>query len=199
MLPARLLTAAVLLLLLQPAAAGTCGTLTANKKCQTNSDAGTTTLTSNCNDGDGNSAVCTTVAACEAACEASNLGGCCYYKSGDDLCELQWRCAAIIALGWLINWALYTAMMCVFVVYCCVLLEVQNSSDAQQAFLSSWLLSVLFRFALQEPAIVLVSFGLPLLFATECLANLCGETVASVLSVAFDTLFVFLSKLAHPA
>ena len=47
--------------------------------------------------------------------------------------------------------------------------------------------SVLFRFALQEPAIVLVSFGLPLLFATECLANLCGETVASVLSVAFDT------------
>ena len=73
----------------------------------------------------------------------------------------QWRCAAIIALGWLINWALYTAMMCVFVVYCCVLLEVQNSSDAQQAFLSSWLLSVLFRFALQEPAIVLVSFGLP--------------------------------------
>ena len=40
---------------------------------------------------------------------------------------------------------------------------------------------------------------LPLLFATECLANLCGETVASVLSVAFDTLFVFLSKLAHPA
>ena len=63
----------MLLLLLQPAAAGTCGTLTANKKCQTNSDAGTTTLTSNCNDGDGNSAVCTTVAACEAACEASNL------------------------------------------------------------------------------------------------------------------------------
>ena len=59
------------------------------------------------------------------------------------------RCAAIISLGWLINWALYTAMMCVFVVYCCVLLAVQNPSDAQQAFLSSWLLSVLFRFALQ--------------------------------------------------
>ena len=31
----------------------------------------------------------TTAAACEAACEASNLAGCCYYKSGDDLCELH--------------------------------------------------------------------------------------------------------------
>ena len=111
----------------------------------------------------------------------------------------QWRCAAIIALGWLINWALYTAMLCVFVVYCCVLLAVENAGDAQRAFLTSWLWSVAFRFALQEPAIITCSFCIPLLFATECLTNLCGETLATVLSVAFETLIVFLSKLAHPS
>ena len=46
---------------------------------------------------------------------------------------------------------------------------------------------------------MLVSFGIPLLFATECMANVCGETVGNVLAVAFDTLFAILAKLAHPA
>ena len=56
---------------------------------------------------------------------------------------------------------------------------------------------MLFRFALQEPFLICCSFGVPLLFAGECLANVCGETVGNVLAVMFDMLFIFLSLLAR--
>ena len=48
------------------AARGTCGTLTTNTQCNGNG-ATKTTLTSDCNDGDGDSTKCANPAACEAA------------------------------------------------------------------------------------------------------------------------------------
>ena len=73
------------------AARGTCGTLTPEKKCTGNNPPGTTTLTSNCDDGDGNSEECANAAACEAACEALNLDGCCYWRNNKTpmICEFH--------------------------------------------------------------------------------------------------------------
>ena len=66
------------------AARGTCGSLTEGKQCQ--SGAATTTLTSNCDGGE-----CADKAACEAACEALNLDGCCYWRNNKTpiICEFH--------------------------------------------------------------------------------------------------------------
>ena len=112
------------------------------------------------------------------------------------IAKRRWRRAAVIALGWLLNWILFGGMLLLFAVYCCVLLQCANAGDAQNAFLLTWLWSVLFRFALQEPFLICCSFGVPLLFAGECLANVCGEAIGNVLAAVFDMFFIVLFTLA---
>ena len=59
----------------------------------------------------------------------------------------------------------------------------------------SWAWSILQRFAVNEPAIIIVSVLIPLLFATECCANLCTESCNNVLGVFVAMLITFLKRM----
>ena len=64
----------------------------------------------------------------------------------------------------------------------------------RQAFVASWLWSVFFRFVVNEPAIIGCTFGLPLCFSSELMANLCGETVGNLLGVAFEAIMAAFAR-----
>lgn len=52
-----------------------------------------------------------------------------------------------------------------------------------RALLISWGFSVFQRFVVNEPMLILVSKGMPILFTTEFCANVCGETVVNLLDL----------------
>lgn len=44
--------------------------------------------------------------------------------------------------------------------------------------------SILQRFVINEPMLILLSKGVPMLFTTELCANICGETAVNLLDLA---------------
>ena len=70
-----------------------------------------------------------------------------------------------------------------------------TAGQASNYLLTSWAISVVQRFFLNEPIIILVAFFLPICFANECIGNLCGETVTQTLDVFFEVLFAMLKSL----
>ena len=75
-------------------------------------------------------------------------------------------------------------MLTVYVVYGCTF-ESLSSEDSSEAFMISWLWSVVQRFLAMEPIIILVGALLPMLFASQFCANMCSESFNTALGVAF--------------
>ena len=63
------------------------------------------------------------------------------------------------------------------------------------AFLQSWLWSIGQRFVVNEPVIILIGVLVPILFATECCANLCTETCNSALGIGVAVCITVLKRL----
>ena len=109
----------------------------------------------------------------------------------------EWRRAGRLALGWLANYFIFTALLLVFVVYGCVFDETStlDEGESDALLLYSWAWSILQRFVVNEPAIILVGVMVPLLFATECCANLCTESTNNVLGVCIAMLITFFKRM----
>jgi len=50
----------------------------------------------------------------------------------------------------------------------------------------AWVFSAFQRFVMHEPMLILAAKGLPILFATECCTNCCGETIVNLLTLVFE-------------
>ena len=61
--------------------------------------------------------------------------------------------------------------------------------------LIAWGLSAFQRFLLHEPTLILAAKGLPILFASDFCANLCGESIVNLLSTLFSILLELLKRL----
>ena len=51
------------------------------------------------------------------------------------------------------------------------------------------------RFVVNEPVLIAMAVLIPLLFATECCANLCTESCNSVLGVAVAMMITFFKRM----
>ena len=81
-------------------------------------------------------------------------------------------------------------------VYGCVF-EEDSATDGEsdKLLMYSWAWSVMQRFAVNEPALIGVGVMMPMLFATECCANLCTESANNVLGVAVAMLITFFKRM----
>ena len=96
----------------------------------------------------------------------------------------NWRAVARISLGWTLSFVGFFGMLFVFALYACELFSAESTSNADwRALLLSWAFSVCQRFIVNEPMLILVSKGVPMLFTSELCANVCGETVVNLLDL----------------
>ena len=106
----------------------------------------------------------------------------------------EWRQVWRISLGWLFNHAAFVLLLLVYVVYGCVFEQI-SAADNSEAFLLSWLWSILQRFVAMEPIIILFGALVPMLFASEACANLCTESINMAVATAFAALVSFAKML----
>jgi len=109
----------------------------------------------------------------------------------------QWRRAGRLALGWALNHACFTVLLLLFVTYGCRF-EAESELTKQQSqelLLYSWAWSIMQRFVINEPVIIFIGVLLPMIFATECCANLCTESFNNLLGVAVAVCITFLKRL----
>ena len=99
-----------------------------------------------------------------------------------------------ILIGWVFNYLGFAVLLTVYVVYGCTF-ESLSSEDSSEAFMISWLWSVVQRFLAMEPIIILVGALLPMLFASQFCANMCTESFNSALGVAFAVCIQFTKRL----
>ena len=82
------------------------------------------------------------------------------------------------------NHFFFTALLLVFAVYGCVFDEASSVDNSDELLMYSWAWSIMQRFIVNEPVLIGMSVLIPMLFATECCANLCTESCNNVLGVA---------------
>ena len=110
------------------------------------------------------------------------------------IAQKEWQHAQWLMLGWLANHVVFTAMLLVFLVYGCVFEEL-SERDNSQLLMYSWGWSLMQRFVVNEPVIILIGVLLPMLFATECCANMCTESCNNALGVGVATCITFLRRM----
>ena len=96
----------------------------------------------------------------------------------------QWGAVGRILFGWTANLAAFFALLFTFALYACELFGSSSGSNSDwRALLFSWAFSIFQRFVVNEPMLILLSKGMPMLFTSELCANVCGETVVNVLDL----------------
>jgi len=78
----------------------------------------------------------------------------------------------------------FLGLIIVFMLYACELFGTETTAKADwRALLLSWGFSIMQRFVINEPLLILLSKGVPMLFTSELCANVCGETVVNLLDL----------------
>ena len=96
----------------------------------------------------------------------------------------NWPAVARISFGWATNFMAFFGLLLAFTLYACELFGAAATSNADwRALLLSWAFSIFQRFIVNEPALILMSKGVPMLFTSELCANVCGETVVNLLDL----------------
>jgi len=115
---------------------------------------------------------------------------------GYTVAKRKWRAVAKILFGWVSNYLCFLLQMIVISAYGCELFEGTNYRDPNASppvanpneFWVTWCFSVIQRFVVNEPMLIVISRGLPMLFATAFCANCCGETIQGCLAVSLTSL-----------
>ena len=96
----------------------------------------------------------------------------------------DWRAVARILFGWSLNILLFFAMVLLFILYGCEIYHLTTAATITgQELVLSWAWSVFQRFIVNEPVLILVGKGAPMLFTTALCANVCGESIANLLGL----------------
>jgi len=108
------------------------------------------------------------------------------------------NCPAVarILFGWLTNLIVFFGLLLTFALYGCELFGAQTTANASwQALLLSWAFSIFQRFVVNEPCLILISRGLPILFTSEFCATVCGETIVNILDLTVQGLVALMKAL----
>ena len=95
------------------------------------------------------------------------------------------RTIARILFGWLSNLALFLGLMFIFSLYGCELFSTEAIGPTAnwQELLATWGFSLFQRFIVNEPMLIVISKGAPILFTSAFCANVCGETIVNLLGL----------------
>ena len=107
----------------------------------------------------------------------------------------DFRCAASIAGTWCLSWLVFVGLMLTFSLYACEFYLERKDATNQQELMLSWGWSIGQRFLLNEPAMIVLAKGLPLLLASElcqrcapCCTEGLGEAIANIIDVIISVL-----------
>ena len=104
----------------------------------------------------------------------------------------DYRTASSIVCGWACNWLAFAALLSLFVLYGCEFRSALSAKAAAssvaaasvgEALMLSWAWSVAQRFLINEPILIGLAKGLPILFSSAFCANCCTESCANTLSL----------------
>ena len=93
------------------------------------------------------------------------------------------------------NHFFFTALLLVFAVYGCVFDEASSVDNSDELLMYSWAWSIMQRFVVNEPFIIILGVLIPMLFATEFCANMCTESCNSALGIAFAVCMTVVKRL----
>ena len=94
-----------------------------------------------------------------------------------------------ISAGWVCNLLLFIGMLLVFTLYGCEFYSVlAGETGASELLILTWGMSMFQRWVINEPAIILLSKGAPMLFASEFCANVVGESCVNLLQLLSEVL-----------
>jgi len=102
---------------------------------------------------------------------------------------------ARILFGWGCNWLLFFGMLTLFTLYGCEFRSLFGASGHAEALMLSWAWSVGQRFIVNEPALIGLAKGLPMLFSSAFCANVCNETCANSVALMTDLIISFCKAL----
>lgn len=111
------------------------------------------------------------------------------------LARRDWRSAAAIATGWVLNWLLLGGLLFLFSVYGCEFYTSFSSETNGEELLLSWVWSVGQRFLINEPFLIFFSKATPMLFASAFCANVCSETCVGLLTLCTESVVAFFKAL----
>ena len=95
----------------------------------------------------------------------------------------DYRAMGGILCGWACNWLAFCALLSLFVLYGCEFSSALSKAAAPsvaaasvgEALMLSWAWSVAQRFLINEPILIGLAKGLPILFSSALCANCCTE------------------------
>ena len=113
----------------------------------------------------------------------------------------DWPAVRKILLGWHLSLLAFAAMLVTFLLYACEIFEPRDAQPGDipagntDELVLAWFFAAFQRFVLHEPMIILTAKGLPILFASELCANMCGETIVNLLTVIFSALMACIAEI----
>ena len=107
----------------------------------------------------------------------------------------EWKLFARLSIGWVLNHAFFVMLLLTFTVYGCVFEETSTVDHSDELLMYSWAWSIMQRFVVNEPFIIILGVLIPMLFATEFCANMCTESCNNVLGVAVAMCITFLKRM----
>lgn len=111
------------------------------------------------------------------------------------LASHSWRHALPLAIGWLTNWLLLISLMAIVSAYGCEFYGALAEGRRGEAFLLAWGWSVGQRFLVNEPALILVQKGLPMLFASVACEHVFSESCVAVLGLIVEGIATLMRSL----
>jgi len=109
----------------------------------------------------------------------------------------DWRAVGLILLGWCCNWIAFAVLLIIFMLYGCDLSGAFRAPGYGEALLLSWTWSVAQRFLVNEPMLIGLAKGLPMLFSSAICANVCSESCANTLALVTEVVANFCKALTR--
>ena len=107
----------------------------------------------------------------------------------------EWRHVLPVACGWLANWALMIGLMSIVSAYGCEFYASLAEGKHSEAFLLSWGWSIIQRFVVNEPMLILAQKGVPMLFASVACEHFLSESMVACLGLIVESFVVLLRSL----
>ena len=101
----------------------------------------------------------------------------------------DWFAVGEILAGWAANLLLFFGMLLLFTLYGCEFYSaVAGQAGAAEVLLLTWAMSMFQRWAVNEPTIIIMAKGMPMLFASEWCRNVCCESCVNLLQLLTEVL-----------
>ena len=110
----------------------------------------------------------------------------------------DWPSVGRILFGWGCNLLAFFGLCLTYSLYACELFssrEGLSPGGSSEAMLFSWGISIFQRFVVNEPLLILLSKGLPMLFTTAFCANVCGESVVNIFGLIVEGIITCIKQI----